>query len=169
MPNPLFKKLLASAKELVNSIRELSKSQKDAWQQVPFWALQADGRTGFSDQYSRAYRQGYWAVETTVHKGSYSVYVDLETGELVSAFDPRKQARNTDVLMIASDPIQIDAVSLVKELSRDAKQPVDTYYNAQKQDKWRQAILKELNLRPNAYRRKITPKEVYKRNSLLIN
>ena len=166
MANPLFKKLSASTKDLVNSIRELSKSQKDTWQQVPFLALQADGRTGFSDQYSRAYCQGYWAVASTVRSGSYSVYVDLETGELVSAFDPRKQARDEDILMIAPNLNQIDAVSLVIELAKDPERPVGSYYNAQKQEKWRQETLKEYNLRPAEYRRKVSKKEVYEGNSI---
>jgi len=166
MLNPLFKKLSASTKELVKSIRELSRSQKGVWQKVPFMALQADGRTGFSDQYSRAYHQGYWAVTSTVRGGSYSVYVDLETGELVSAFDPRKEARDEDVLMIASNLNQLDAVSLVNKLSIDAKQPVGHYYNAQEQEKWRQETLKEYDLKPTEYRRKVSKKEVYERNSI---
>lgn len=166
MTNPLFKKLSASTKELVNLTRELSKSQKRIWQQVPFLALQADGRTGYSDQYSRAYRQGYWAVESTVHGGSYSVYVDLETGELVSAFDPRKEARDEEVLMIASNPNQLDAVSLVTEIAKDAERPIGSYYNAQEQEKWRQETLKEYNLRPAEYRRKVSKKEVYEGNSI---
>jgi hypothetical protein len=166
LSNPLFKKLLAITEELVDSIRELSRSQSEIWKRVPFLALQADGRTGYSDQYSRAYGQGYWAIESSVRSGSYRVYVDLETGELVSAFDPRIKARDEDVLMIAMNLDQIDGASIVKELKKEGTEPVSPYYNVRKQEKWRQKMFKELKLSSSGYKRKVNPKDIAEGNSI---
>ncbi len=154
MPNPNLKKLRESTKELVDFIKEISRSQKSSWQQVPYLALQADGRTGYSDRYARAYCHGYWALEATVRNGCYSVYVDLETGELVNAFDRTNKVRDEDILMIASNTTQIDATSLVVKLAKDSEQPTYSGYNAREQEKWRQEIVIEYNLKPLEYRRK---------------
>ena len=164
MSNSLFNKLESMTKELIDKIREVSRSQKDTWQQIPFLALQADGRSGYSDQYARAYTQGYWAVRATVRNGSYAVYVDLETGELVNAFNSRKVAEDEDVLLIASSLNQIDVASLIKELRKQVKQPTSPSYNVQEQEKWRQEILKEYNLKPREYRRKVSLQEVFEGN-----
>lgn len=166
MLKPLFEKLETATKELIDTVRKLSIEQKDTWQKVPYLALQADGRTGYSDQYSRAYHQGYWAIEASVRNGSYRIYVDLETGELVSAFDPRKKARDEDVLLIASNLGQIDAAWLIEKLHSRSLESVGSYYNATKQERWRQETLKEYDLKPNKYKRRVSPNEVYEGNSV---
>ncbi|MDO8492065.1 MAG: hypothetical protein Q7S34_00285 [bacterium] len=165
----VFEEVNHTVKELSQKVREVSKRQKDLWQQVPFLALQADGRTGYSDQYARAYIQGYWAVESSVSGGCYSVYVDIETGELVSAYDPRQVARDKDVINLAVDPQQLDASHLVKALKVAAKEPIGSYYDAKKRKERKEritSILRRGNITQNHYRRTINPKEVYGMNAL---
>jgi hypothetical protein len=62
--------------EVSNEVSEYVISQKDDWQKVPWLALQADGRGGYSSRLAMAYREGLWNVDD-------SVFVDLESGNLV--------------------------------------------------------------------------------------
>jgi hypothetical protein len=155
------------AKTLVDEIRSYSKEQKSFWNQLPYWALEADGRTGFSDSYSRAYRTGYWAVDKSIINGCYTVYVDLENGELVNAFDPRKKANAIDVLRLAFDLDTLDAASTVEWVKEEAKKPYGSYYkesDRKSTDERRESLRAQFCINPTAYRRKIAKKEVYEAN-----
>lgn len=68
--------------------------------------------------------------------------------------------------MTASDLSQINAESIVKELQEEGKRPVGSYYNAEEQERWRRDTLKELGLKPNQYKRKVSPKEVHEKNMI---
>ncbi len=81
--------IVTGAEKIVEFVRDYSRSQKEFWQRIPLLALEADGRDGFYDNYYRAYRQGFWALQSSVSRGYYSVYVDLSTGELVDAYSAR--------------------------------------------------------------------------------
>lgn len=138
---------------LVRGIREFARSQVETWRRVPYLALEADGRSGFSDNYARAYRQGVWAVEASVRDGSYTVYVDLATGDLVNPFSFHEQARCVDaydshVLALATSIDQLDAEALVVSLEAAARKPVASYYDPQAQRRWRVTTRSELKLAP---------------------
>ncbi len=129
--------IIANAEKVVREIHDYSRSQKELWQRIPLLALEADGRTGFSDNYSRAYHNGFWALEGSVSSGHYSVYVDLATGELVDAYSasrsfsvcdidvPKdstlKPARNVEVLNLAFNLDELDAQKIVASLEEQAK------------------------------------------------
>ncbi len=152
---------------LVSRVTEFSRRQKALWQKIPFLALSANGRSGYSDQYSRAYGQGYWAVEASVSDGEYCVYVDLETGKLVNATDPRRPAKAEDVLRIARSLDQLDAASIVKSLEVQAKEPIGSYYDAKARRERKQriaAILREGKIKRDSFRRSVSPREVYEGN-----
>lgn len=164
-----FEEVNDVARELVQKVQKVSKQQKSLWQQVPYLALQADGRTGYSDQYSRAYHQGYWAVESSVRDGSYSVYVDLETGELVNAYDPRETALDEDVLSIILHLHKLDATQIVSALKAHATEPIGNYYNAKdkrERTEYINSILQQGNITQVSYRRTVRPKEVHEANVL---
>lgn len=74
----------------------------DTWRTIPELALAADGRSGWSDGLSRAYRQKLWPLEHPVDSGGYLVFVCLETGRLVAARDTSQSARDEDVLRLLS-------------------------------------------------------------------
>ena len=154
----------SGTKELVSKIREFARMQKDLWQRVPYLALQADGRTGHNDQHGRAFGQGYWAIGASSERGCYTVCVDLETGELVSAFDPRKKASDEDVLRIAAAPDQIDAESVIAELRSEAMAPTVWYYKPEEKERWRKSKAERYGLRPDSYQRNIDPKEIHEAN-----
>lgn len=141
------------AAALVRGIREYAKSQVEDWRRIPYLALEADGRSGYSDNYARAYRQGVWAVEASARDGSYTVYVDLATGELVNPFSFHEQARCVDaydshVLALATSIGQLDAAAIVAGLEAAARKPVASYYDPQEQRRWRVTTRAELKLGP---------------------
>jgi hypothetical protein len=153
-----------NASVIIRNIRKFSEIQKNNWVRIPYLALQADGRSGYSDMYRRAYEQGYWAVETSVKGGSYTIYVDLETGNLVNAFDPQKPANGDDVLLLAHHLEQINSQEIVDALTVASQKPEWRDYKPEDQKKWREETQKEFNLKPYRYKRKIPPKVVYENN-----
>lgn len=143
-----------SANGLVENIREFSRQQKNIWQKVPYLALQADGRWGYSDQYSRAYQCGYWALDASLEHGSYTVFVDLESGELLNPFNLKEAAFAENILELAMHADQIDASLIVEDLEKRSKLRYLSCYDPKKQEKWRKGLLKDFKLKPDSYKRR---------------
>lgn len=154
------KKIQQLKNDLVDKIKEYSRSQQKQWQQVPYLALQADGRSGFNDNYSRVYYTGYWAMESSVHNGDYHVYVDLATGNLVNAYhasssvcifdaDIPKESKqiladDDEIIALALD--DLNARQLVQMLRQQAQMPYPSYYKPEEQEAWRRETLEKLKL-----------------------
>ncbi|MEK7628786.1 MAG: hypothetical protein AAB421_05245 [Patescibacteria group bacterium] len=128
---------------LIDAVRACSRAQKDLWQKVPWLALQADGRTGYSDSYSRAYNNGLWTL-TVAHHGYCSAFVDCATGELVDA--ELRPLVEKYVLEVAAYIEQIDAHAVTKGLAADASRRTSDCYNADDQALWRKETAQSLNL-----------------------
>lgn len=160
-----------NAKVLVENIREYSRSQQELWQQIPNLALEADGRTGYDNNYSRAYRVGYWGLDSCVIDGYYQVHVDLATGELIDAnvglpycpvisdvaYVPKKSqsiiAPDNKVIHLAYSLHELNAPRIIRELEKKAQEPVRDYIiNADGKD-WRDKLRKELQLTEKYTRR----------------
>ena len=153
---------IVAAEKVVKDMRDYSRSQKELWQRIPLLALEADGRTGFSDNYSRAYRSGFWALDESVSGGDYLVYVDLATGELVDAYSASSSisvcdvdvpkdsaltpAREEEVLKLALNLDGLDAQQIVTSLEEEARAPYSSYYDLKEQEAWRTETRTELNL-----------------------
>jgi len=151
------------AKELIAKIRALAESQRDIWQQIPYYALHADGRTGYSDKCLRAYELGYWAIGSNVRRGHFTVFVDLETGRLVNARKPRKEAFDVHVIEIAKYVEQLDAKTILNELKSHTRKRFDKHYN--EHDRKERAtrirnILSKGLITPTSFKRDKTPEEV---------
>jgi hypothetical protein len=145
--------IVKDSKGMVDRIRAYTRSQKAFWQRVPYLALQADGRDGFSDQYSYAYHYGYWQLSGSASGGYYNVYVDLATGELVNPVDRKKPAWDEDIAKLVPHLDELDAGKLVKELEDEAKRPYFSGYSAAEHDTWRDQTRRELKLK-QVYTRK---------------
>lgn len=135
---------------LIEHIRAFSRRQAALWQRVPYLALEADGRTGFNDNHSRAYRQGVWAVDSCVN-GNYTIYVDLATGELIDPFafhekGEIKPASDAGVLTLATKLAELDAFAVVQRLEERAREPVASYYDRATQQRWREETRREYKL-----------------------
>ena len=85
------------------------------------------------------------------------MFVDLETGKLVSPFKPSQKAADLFVLPIAYNLEQINASSVLKELKRHAVQADDPnpciYRPEGGMKKWRSEIAIEKGLKPKSYKR----------------
>lgn len=141
------------SRALVADIRAYAREQVALWRRLPYLALEADGRNGFSDNYSRAYRQGVWAVESSVKSGSYTVYVDLATGELIDPFAFHANGTispvgDAAVLALAVSLSELDARDIVEQLKQRSKEPVASYYEPAVQKRWREDTRRECKLTP---------------------
>jgi len=143
-------KMIKNVEKVIEDIRNYTTSQKELWQKVPLLALEADGRTGFKDNYSRAYNHGFWALEGSVNNGYYSVYVDLATGDLINpyvslnrVFEP---AGKESVLKLALNLNELDAQRIVTNLEEKAQKPYSSFYNLDKHEEWRNETRAKLNL-----------------------
>ena len=112
--------IIANVEKVVEEIRDYSKSQIKLWQRIPLLALEADGRTGFRGNYSKAYHNGFWALDGSFSDGHYLVYVDLSNGELVDEY-VLKPARNKEVLQLVFNLEELDAQKIVTSLEKNPK------------------------------------------------
>jgi len=158
----LFEEVRIGGRALVKKIGDLSKKQRHLWQQVPYLALHADGRSGWRDDYNRAYTSGYWALASS--QRNYTVYVDLETGNLVDAYDLRKSAKEEDILALAMRLYVLRADKILRYIRFESTQPIAHYYSAddrKKREQYIASFLEEGNITNMSFRRTIDPKEVH--------
>lgn len=115
-----FVAIRKEAKILADHIRELCRSQADVWRTIPELALDADGRSGYSDRYAMAYRHKLWPLEATLTRAGYGACVDLETGEIVRAFNTSQLADDGTVLKLAPQVFQLAATQIANLLHEEA-------------------------------------------------
>jgi hypothetical protein len=161
---------------LVQSVRDYSKAQVDYWKQVPSLALEADGRSGYNDDFARAYHYLTWPVlQENITWGSYKAFVSLETGEIINYprwlapigghdgeidinNDETRKSEVADedtVLRLANQLENLDAVALVDSLKKYAKTPYWRDYDPTKIIAWRKDLRKRLNLIKPEYEPKV--------------
>jgi hypothetical protein len=143
--------IISDASNLVKKIREYSRSQKELWQQVPWLALEADGRTGWG--YSRCYNDGLLELDACKSDGRYQALVDLATGDIINAFKfynkvPPKivLADDEEVLRLSFHMDQLDVKKFVGVLKREAKKHYGSYYDPQEQEARKTEIRERSNL-----------------------
>jgi hypothetical protein len=66
--------------KIAAAAREYYMSQAEVWKKIPYEALMADGRGGFSPLFNTAYTMGYWDTY------SYGIYIDLADGRLIDRY-----------------------------------------------------------------------------------
>jgi hypothetical protein len=110
--------LKASVRHLVADLKVYVQAQKETWQKVPWLALEADGRTGYSD--GVVWREGKLRIPFG-SECNYIAYIDLATGELMPFGDPRKLA------LLATALELVDAEQVVAELAERAAEPQRSY------------------------------------------
>ncbi|PJE51115.1 MAG: hypothetical protein COV29_02475 [Candidatus Yanofskybacteria bacterium CG10_big_fil_rev_8_21_14_0_10_36_16] len=163
IPQDIFEEIGSTAKELIDKIREISRLQRSLWQQVPYLALQADGRTGYADQYMRAYRSGYWVITSSCRDGCYHVSVDLETGELVCPLAPERKSSDEDVLRIALSLHEIDVERILRKLKIASERPFHRSYKQEDKERRKRlqdSILEQGNITPDSFSRVSSSKNI---------
>ncbi|MGV8152190.1 MAG: hypothetical protein ACP5OG_03845 [Candidatus Nanoarchaeia archaeon] len=118
-------KIKEKRSELTQLIRDYSHFQKELWRKIPYLALEADGRRGYSDSCSLAYASGFWPISASCNEGCYEALVDLENGNLVSPdiFSTNGESfypcPDKGVLKLAFSLDEIDAGKLIKTLEKE--------------------------------------------------
>jgi hypothetical protein len=145
----LLAKIRSGRKELVADIREYARSQKEDWRRVPWLALQADGRGGYSDTYQYAYRYGFWLVGSS----NTSPAVDCATGELVGLTVGCATLSLSDwnVVGLSGDLDKLNAAKIVRDLERCARRKArapDGKRDLDERARWREELARELKLSP---------------------
>ena len=160
------KQIEFDAKKLVEKIRQFSKAQKSIWQKIPYLTLQVDRRTGYQEDNKRAYEEGYWPIRYgSILNNDHGIFIDLETGELVEAYNPKLLASDKDVLLLAQSPDRLKAQNIIDTLISQRREAIlDDCYDSKKQTSWRNWTKRRYNLKPNRYSRVISPTRVYERN-----
>lgn len=143
------------AKDLVERIRDYSRSQVELWQQVPLLALEADVRdtSDHANAYTRMYCYGYMLLWESMADGDFTVCIDLATGELVdpapalyvSALGSKPEpARDEYVLKLAFGLKELDAQHLVSKLQKIAQEPINSDGEQLKQKRKQEFQLTEI-------------------------
>lgn len=115
IPQEIADRHTTHEREQAAAIRDWCKQNVALWQQVPYLALRADGRSGWSDNYSRAYHWGLWTL-SIVQYGYYSFFVDCATGEVVAS--PERLNPVSDDRLLTIPLTELDAEQVVARLKR---------------------------------------------------
>lgn len=119
--------------KMLKAVREWCESQAEHWQRVPNLALEADGRSGYLDDYSYCYHYGFWRIWESSPRGQYLLCsVDCATGVLANDAASFRQgslvvARDRDVLRLLDRLDEIDAELVITSLEEDAASPQSEY------------------------------------------
>lgn len=130
---------------LANKIREFCKSQKDLWKQIPALALNADGRTGWSDDLPMAYHHRFWPI---MRLSEYiTLTIDLNKGELGLNGYIDRPAADKDIIGLGLMIEKIDASKIIEDLKNQALHRPDhsIVYN-KKDPNWRKDLAETLGL-----------------------
>lgn len=120
---------IGSAKNtLVEMILNYSESQKEMWRKVPWLALQADGRSGWSQHYENAYENGLWTVGPA-DGGYYHAFVDCATGKLTGF--KGKPLHEKYVFMLATQLNELDATAVVERMYKESLKERPSFYTVE--------------------------------------
>jgi len=137
--------------KLLEELKKRALGQADLWRKIPFLALQADGRSGYSGKHARAYREGYWEISDP-YSGEYLGVVDCDSGELLR-YEPTAPICRYSLVQILASPDLIDARGIIRSLREVAREPYGSYYKPTIQNKKRNDEQREYGVHP-IFRRK---------------
>lgn len=127
-------------KEIANCIREYLLNNINEWKRYPYWALQEQGKTGWSDKLNQVYEYGLWAVNRC-HRDFYpSVYVDCSQAKLVYFREDKKEQQ---IVQLNDDEIaswfykngerklleeNLDIINIIEGSKSEANRTYPSYY-----------------------------------------
>jgi hypothetical protein len=132
-------------KKLADTVRRYVRAQLKDWRRIPWLALEADGRGGYSDSYRKAYFYGLWPILSG--QGGGTLFVDCATGEIVR--NVGKPAPDEEVLGYARS--NLDAKKIIAYLEDRAANGDPDHMTKKELDeraRWRADIAKECGLKP---------------------
>ncbi|QIG77696.1 hypothetical protein EVB64_109 [Rhizobium phage RHph_TM61] len=149
-----LEEVLETKKYYINSLREYSRKQVDLWRQVPWLALQAQGRSGWSDAYGRCIRNGIWTINSATNGGYCATSVDCDSGELMYFNKPMRD--NCKELMLI-DPKELDASLVIAYLNQRILNDKEDHSIKQKGPTWRKDTAEELGIERVYHRTRTIP------------
>lgn len=133
--------------EYAAALRRWSLAQVELWRQVPWAALQADGRGGWNEKYAMAYRHRRWWLRSSESHGHYGLAVDLGTGEIWAGAG-YKDRLPLEWELVGVDPEELDAglvLSRLRDFDDDPLKDHSRVYNGYERG-WREKRAKELGI-----------------------
>lgn len=103
--------------KLAGEVRELCKAQVDIWREIPWLAIEADGRDSWTHISTLGFL-GLWRIDADQHW--YSLMVDCNSGELLRGLKP---AEADDIIALSARHDLFDAAHVRERLIRQAKFP----------------------------------------------
>ena len=122
MPNKEARRVKAAMHNVAQLVRAYCRSQRKLWMEIPYLALEADGRSGFSDQYSGAMHYQLWRIEI----GQVQAWICLFTGQIVCINDTARLENDETVVQFADHLELLDARKIAYQLRREAATPIDS-------------------------------------------
>jgi hypothetical protein len=141
---------------LANKIRDYCQSQKELWNKIPWLALQANGRGGYCDEYSRNYRLGIIALGSGSSGGCYNYFIDLATGGLVGRNGLGTMPLG-DLDVISIDPRELNAEAHIERLEKACQKPdggVGISVPDEGFELWRTSLAQQFGILPDEYIRR---------------
>jgi hypothetical protein len=131
-------------REAADELRKYVSAQVEAWQQIPHWALESSGRTGWSDGASIPYQYGLLGLDTN---WPHRVFVDLGSGCMVSSTgDELIDATDKDILdAFLSAPSNFEAAQIMSTMIERATNGNDLY-NKVENDAMREELRERYNV-----------------------
>ncbi len=106
-----------------DAMRQSVSENAELWGQVRGWALEADGRTGYSDLLAHAYKYSRWYLLTSRKEGFYTVSINLDHGTLIHGGSAALINHTSNALLCAIDPEDFNVQTLLKRLQEQASNP----------------------------------------------
>lgn len=132
----------AASHRVAESIRQYCVSQLESWRRIPWLALQADGRNGYSGELPLAYARGAWVLQVEFANVGRIIAVDCASGRLINI--TRLVSKNElvdmddqSILKLVAHLDTIDAAEIVKYLQWRAAEPYARGFDGEGADKWR--------------------------------
>ena len=122
-----LEEIAAGIDNLVVEVRAWCRSQASLWQQLPYLALQANGRTEFSGRLSTCHNKGLWFLEVQSIDWNFICAVDCETGEIIDHVESerlkcRVLAPDSAIVLLLLQPEELDASKVIQFLKEKAGQ-----------------------------------------------
>ncbi len=136
----MFEEIMTEYKNLAGNIRKYSQSQAAYWQTIPWFAVHADGRTGYSQQLATAYQYGRWILPWPSGTNKPEISIDLANGNFVYR-DRTPVEQDYMLLHLAHDIDSISAAKVINDLINEGQKPYPSYYTPSVQEAWREQMI----------------------------
>jgi hypothetical protein len=132
-------KALQLIHESAEEIRKAVATRVQAWQALPYWTLESEGRGGWSENHGLPYRYGIFGLDMN---WPHQIFVECATGRLVSIKSNAVVDASDEQVISAytSSPGRFDAVKQLAEcidLATNGKASIDQERNDQQRDELR--------------------------------